>query len=144
MKSILTSFLLSFCLFFISGCANPPLANPNLNYPQILYQKDKDTSIIPIGFSQTFTNRFKILYEKTPNPNLKTIEFYFTHYYNEAQGDDSPTASFSFTPRYLLRANVIINGDIKLHKDIELPVIAFNPPYSQIFDGIIQEALKLP
>ncbi|CAM2799610.1 hypothetical protein [Helicobacter burdigaliensis] len=141
MKSILTSFLLSFCLFF-SSCANPPLANPNLNYPNITYSKDKDTSIIPVGFSQTFTNRFKILYEKNPNPNIQKIEFYFSHYYNESQGDDSPTASFSFTPRYLLKINVIINGDIKLYKDIEIPVIAFNPPYSQIFDSLILQILN--
>lgn len=144
-SKILTFFLLSLGLFAFLGCANPPLANPNFPYPKITYLKANDTDIVPQDFANTFINRFQILYERNPNINLQEVRFYFKDYHNEAREDFSPTASFSLVPRYVFRINVqaiTLSQTQTFLQYYEIPVMGFNPPYSQDFDGLITKILR--
>lgn len=148
LKKILTFFILGFILFFIFNCSKSPTiapANPSIPYPKIIYAKELDTSIIPTDFPKTFENRFKILFNQNPNPNIQEIRYYFTHFYNESQGDYSPRSSFSMLPRYLLELNiqVLTHNTDKLYKQYyEIPIALFNPMYDQHFDFLIQKALQ--
>ncbi|WP_026943090.1 hypothetical protein [Helicobacter rodentium] len=142
---ILTFFILSISLFAFLGCVHSPLANPNMPYPKLTYAESRNTDIVPQDFANTFINRFKILYEQSPNANLKEVRFYFKDYYNEARGDFSPTALFSFTPRYLMQLNVQVitfSHTQNFTQNYQIPVIGFNPPYSQNFDGLILKILQ--
>lgn len=143
-SKILTFFLLSLSLFVFLGCANTPLANPNIPYPKLTYMESLDTDVVPKDFADTFINRFKILYEKSPNPHLQEVRFYFRDYYNEAREEFSPTASFSLVPRYLLKLCVQTTTAFRTQnfaQSYEIPVMGFNPPYSQNFDGLITRIL---
>ncbi|WP_297812949.1 hypothetical protein [uncultured Helicobacter sp.] len=142
---ILTFFILIISLFIFSSCVKVPLANPNISYPKLVYMKSRNTDIVPQDFANTFINRFKILYEQSPNRNLQEVRFYFKDYYNEAREEFSPTALFSFTPRYLMKmyVQVITTSHItNFAQNYQIPVIGFNPPYSHNFDGLILKILQ--
>lgn len=144
-SKILTFFLLSVSLWIFAACAKSPLANPNLPYPKIIYVESHNTDVIPQDFADTFINRFKILYAQAPNLNLQEVRFYFTDYYNESREEFSPMASFSLVPRYLLQlhAQVITASHTQdFTQSYRIPVIGFNPPYSQDFDGLILKILQ--
>lgn len=144
-NKILTFFLLNISFFAFLGCVNTPLANPDISYPKLTYLQSQNTNIVPQDFANTFMNRFKILYEKSPNSHLQEIRFYFKDYYNEAREEFSPTASFSLIPRYLLRIYVqaiTSFGIYNFTQSYAIPVMGFNPPYSQDFDGLIIKILQ--
>ncbi len=144
-NKILTFFILSISLFVFLGCVKSPLANPNVLYPKIVYMESLNTDIVPQDFANTFINRFKILYEQSPNLHLREVRFHFEDYYNETRGDFSPTALFSFVPRYLLNLHVqaiTISHTQNFTQHYEIPVMGFNPPYSQNFDGLISKILQ--
>lgn len=148
-NKILTFFILSFAVLFFANCNQTTLApnNPTLPYPKIIYDRALDTSIIPTDFPKTFENRFKILFNQNPNPKIQAIHYYFTHFYNEGQGDRSPSASFSVLPRYLIQLNlkVITQDTTSFYKQsYEIPIALFNPIYDQHFDSLISKALKTP
>lgn len=78
---------LSLIIGFFSACSNTQALapqNPQAPYPQILYAKNLSTSPIPTDLQKTFENRYKILFNENPNPNITQVQFYFTNYYNEA------------------------------------------------------------
>ncbi|PKT79335.1 hypothetical protein [Helicobacter winghamensis] len=140
---ILTFFLLIFAPFILTGCSKP-LANNNFPYPKIAYISAKDSNIIPSNFAETFINRFKILFEKMPNPNLKELRFYFSDYANDAT-EDFRIPSFNFTPSYHLRLNaqaVYHTHTQNFTQSYSIPIATFNPPYTQDFDGILYKILE--
>ncbi len=146
---ILTFFVLSFTLLFIVNCNQTALApnNPTPPYPKIIYDKTLDTSIIPTDFSKTLDNRIKILFSQNPNPKIQAIHYHFIHFYNESQGDRSPSISFGAYPRYLIQLNlkVITQDTTSFYKqNYEIPIALFNPMYDQHFDSLISKALKTP
>ncbi|MBX7490039.1 hypothetical protein [Helicobacter turcicus] len=139
---ILTFFILTLVLFVFSSCSKP-LANNNFPYPKIAYIETKNSNVIPSIFAETFINRFKILYEKTPNPNLKELRFYFSNYANDSEDFWIPT--FSFTPSYHLTLNtqVIYHSYTQnFTQSYTIPITTFNPPYAQDFDGILRKILE--
>ena len=96
---ILAFFLAIMLLVINFGCSKP-LANPNLAYPKITYDKERDTHIIPVDFPKTFENRFKILYATTPNPGLKEVRVYFSDFISDKSEDFRIIPSNTATPSY--------------------------------------------
>ncbi|WP_416860644.1 hypothetical protein [Helicobacter ganmani] len=144
-NKILTFFLLSVSLWIFAACAKSPLANPNLPYPKLVYIESLNTDVVPKDFADTFINHFKILYAQAPNSNLQEVRFYFTDYYNESREEFSPMASFSLVPRYLLQLHVQVitsSHTQDFTQSYQIPVMGFNPPYSQDFDGLILKILQ--
>lgn len=146
-SKILAFFLLIFgccvCSVFV-GCVQP-LANSNVAYPKIVYEEGKNTDIVPSDFAKTFINRFKILYEKTPNVHLKALYFHFSDYRNEALEETLYTRSFSLMPDYHITLHidaVMTTGTQKFVEGYTIPTMGFNPPYSQNFDGLILRILR--
>ncbi|WP_298495397.1 hypothetical protein [Helicobacter sp. UBA3407] len=144
-NKILTFFLLSVSLWIFAACAKSPLANPNLPYPKLVYIESLNTDVVPKDFADTFINGFKILYAQAPNSNLQEVRFYFTDYYNESREEFSPMASFSLVPRYLLQLHVQVitsSHTQDFTQSYQIPIMGFNPPYSQDFDGLILKILQ--
>ncbi|MCH5323541.1 MAG: hypothetical protein J1E31_08255 [Helicobacter sp.] len=139
---------LSLIIGFFSACSNTQALapqNPQTPYPQILYAKNLSTSPIPTDLQKTFENRYKILFNENPNPNITQVQFYFTNYYNEALGQHSPTASFSMVARYLFDLNIRVtysdNTQKVFKQSYEIPTITFNPLYDYHFDSLIVKSL---
>ncbi len=146
MKKILSFFLLGFILYGCSYKENIATQTPLIPYPMIIYQSTSSTSPIPQDLIQTFQNRFKILFNQNPDNAITQVEYFFTDFYNESQGDFSPNASFSRIARYIFTLHIKIsypNNITKiLKRDYEFPVISFNPLYDSHFDKLILESLK--
>ncbi|WP_104721999.1 hypothetical protein [Helicobacter mesocricetorum] len=146
MKKILSFFLLGFILYGCSYKERIATQTPIVPYPIITYQSISSSSIIPQDLIQTFENRFKILFNQNPNNNITQIEYFFTNFYNESQGDFAPNTSFSMIARYIFTLHIKIfstnNATRILKKDYEFPVASFNPLYDTHFDTFILESLK--
>lgn len=141
---ILAFFLAIMLLVMNFGCSKP-LANPNLAYPKIIYDKDRDTHIIPVDFSRTFENRFKILYATAPNPALKEVRFYFSDFINNKNDDFRIVPNNTATPSYDITLHIeglFDTHNTSLEQSYVIPIMTFNPPYTQNFDGLILKLLE--
>lgn len=146
MKKILPFFLLGFLFYGCSYKEKIATQTPLIPYPMIIYQSTSSTSPIPQDLIQTFQNRFKILFNQNPNNAITQVEYFFTGFHNESQGDFAPNASFSMIARYIFTLHIKIsypnNITKTLKRDYEFPVISFNPLYDSHFDKLILESLK--
>lgn len=129
----------------ITACMQPKF-DPTLNYPEIIYEKEKNFSVMPEDFANTFINRFKILYAQNNNTNIKKVQFYFIDYAKDGDGFIPTGISRSIAPSYYLKLKVIVelSKDSKsFTQSYDIPIKTFNPPYSHDFDGLIKKILNL-
>ncbi|MDA3966491.1 MULTISPECIES: hypothetical protein [Helicobacter] len=145
---ILTCFItLLFSLSF-SACSISEHFTPiqNINNEKIdlkvTYNKDKSDIVLS---DIIYTIERKIKLALVNNNNIEKVEFFITEFYNEAKEEHNPSASSSFSPRYLFRLHIIAsssNATKEYSRYYEIPTFSFNVKHDNRFDNFLEQIIR--